>query len=255
MPPIAVTDDGRDTAGPLLEDIVLGTSSPTHVGTVGGRSTVGDLDVVASSLVPGNHLLSTGQALGGVISAVNGDLSLGNLLGGSGAGDVASVVRHVHVGLTTAIGDPEPSAVASALGALREILGDLVGGNTLPRSAKVGISILFHCLSGIKRLLLKNGENHQVLHVHPRDVGVVRDGPGSAGSHSLVLSVHGTIVLNTVRRVARARPVLGVALSIGPLSSKLSVEGQGRLGLVVGKLNSERATSRQFNGGVARGRC
>lgn len=48
----------------LLEDIVLGTRSPAHVGAIGGRSTVGNLDVVASSLVPGNHLLSTGQALG-----------------------------------------------------------------------------------------------------------------------------------------------------------------------------------------------
>lgn len=67
--------------------------------------------------------------------------------------------------------------------------------------------------------------------------------------------MHSTIVLDAVRRVARARPVLGVVLSIGPLSSKLSVEGQRGLGLVVGKLNSERAASRQFNGGIAGRRC
>lgn len=127
----------------LLEDVVLGTRSPAHVGTVGGRSTVGNLDVVARSLVPGNHLLSTGQALGRVISAVNGDLSLGNLLGGGGAGDMASVIGHVHVGLTTAVGDPEPGAVAAALGALGEILGDLVGSNTLPRSAIIALVYCF----------------------------------------------------------------------------------------------------------------
>lgn len=48
---------------------------------------------------------------------------------------MASVVGHVHVGLTTAVRDPEPGAVATALRALREILRDLVGSNTLPRSA------------------------------------------------------------------------------------------------------------------------
>lgn len=82
-------------------------------------------------------MLSTRQALGCVVSAINGGLSLGNLLGGSCASDMASVVSHVHVGLTTTVGDPEPSAVATALGALREILRDLVGSNTLPRSANI----------------------------------------------------------------------------------------------------------------------
>jgi hypothetical protein len=50
---------------------------------------------------------------------------------------MASVVSHVHVGLATAVGDPEPSAVAAALGASRKILGDFVGSNALPRSAIV----------------------------------------------------------------------------------------------------------------------
>jgi hypothetical protein len=110
---------------------------------------------------------------------------------------------------------------------------------------------LLHHLFGIKDLLLKNREDDKVLQVHLGDVGVVRDGPSRAGSHSLVLGVHSTIILNAVRRVAGARPVLGVVLSIRPLSSKLSVEGQGGLSLVVGKLNGERATCRQFNGGIA----
>jgi hypothetical protein len=234
----------------LLEDIVLGARSPAHVGAVGGRSTVRNLDVVSRSLVPGNHLLGTGQALGWVIAAVNRSLSLSNRLGGSCAGDMASIVGHVHVRCATAIRDPEPSAVATALWALREILRNFVGSNTLPRSAVIELVSSLSSFA-IKDLLLKNWEYHKVLQVHLRDIWVVRDSPCSAGSHSLVLGVHSTVILNAVRRVARARPVLGVILSIGPLSSILSVEWQCGLGLVMSKLNSEWSTCWQSNRGIA----
>lgn len=107
---------------------------------------------------------------------------------------------------------------------------------------------------GILDLLLKDGEDNQVVHGHLGDVRLVGNGPGSTSSHGLVLGVHGTVILNAVRRATRALPVLGVALAIGPLASKLSVERQGSLSLVVGKLNSELATSRQSNGGTVRRR-
>lgn len=103
-------------------------------------------------------------------------------------------------------------------------------------------------------LLLKNREDNQVVHGHLGDVRLVGNGPSSASSHGLVLGVHGTVILNAVRRASRARPVLGVALAIRPLAGKLSVEGQASLSLVVGELNSELATSRQSNGGTVRRR-
>lgn len=51
-------------ASDLVEDVVLSTRSPAHLLVVAGRSAVGNLDVVAGSLVPSNHLLGTGEALG-----------------------------------------------------------------------------------------------------------------------------------------------------------------------------------------------
>lgn len=51
-------------ASALVKDVVLSTRSPTHLPVVAGRSAVGNLDVVAGSLVPSNHLLGTGEALG-----------------------------------------------------------------------------------------------------------------------------------------------------------------------------------------------
>lgn len=51
--------------------------------------------------VPGDHLLRAGLALRLIVSAVNGWLRGGDLLCGRRAGDVASEVLHVHVGLTT----------------------------------------------------------------------------------------------------------------------------------------------------------
>lgn len=63
---------------------------------------------------------------------------------------MASVVSHVHVGLTAAVGDPEPGAVATALGALGEVLRDLVGSNTLPRSAVIELVCCFVIILALK---------------------------------------------------------------------------------------------------------
>lgn len=51
-------------ASDLSKDVVLSTRSPAHLPVVAGRSAVGNLDVVAGSLVPSNHLLGTREALG-----------------------------------------------------------------------------------------------------------------------------------------------------------------------------------------------
>lgn len=48
---------------------------------------------------------------------------------------MASVVGHVHVGRATAVGNPQPGAVASTGRAGRKILGNVVGSNTLPGGA------------------------------------------------------------------------------------------------------------------------
>lgn len=51
-------------ASDLSKDVVLSTRSPAHLPVVAGGSTVGNLNVVAGSLVPSNHLLGTGEAFG-----------------------------------------------------------------------------------------------------------------------------------------------------------------------------------------------
>lgn len=56
--------NGGAAARALSKDVVLRTGSPAHVPVVTGRGAVGNLDVVAGSLVPSNHLLGTGEALG-----------------------------------------------------------------------------------------------------------------------------------------------------------------------------------------------
>lgn len=124
----------------LREDVVLSTRSPTHVDVVAGGSAVGNLNVVSGGLVPSNHLLSTLGALGRVTAAPGRGLGLSKLLGRGGVCDMAPVVGHVHVGLATAVRHPEPGTVAAASRASREILGDIVGGDALPRSAVAWVS-------------------------------------------------------------------------------------------------------------------
>lgn len=107
---------------------------------------------------------------------------------------------------------------------------------------------------GLGDLLLKDREDDQVVHGHLGDVLLVGNGPGSPSSHGLVVGVHGTVVLDAVRGAAGTAPVLRVRLAIRPFAGELSIEGQSRLGLVVGELDSELAAGGQSNRGTIRRR-
>jgi hypothetical protein len=66
--------------------------------------------------------------------------------------------------------------------------------------------------------------------------------------------VHGSVILDAVGRVARAVPVIGVVLAIGPRRGILAVERESGLGLVVGKLNGKLASSWKSDGSTVLGR-
>lgn len=84
--------------------------------------------------VPGNHLLGSADTLGLVVLAVDWGLGRGELAVRRGVCNMALVVGHVHVGLTTAIRNPKPGAVAAARRAGRKVLRDVICGQSLPRS-------------------------------------------------------------------------------------------------------------------------
>lgn len=198
-------------------------------------------------------MLGTLDASALVVLAVDGSLSGGQLAVGGGVGDMTLVVGHVHVGLTAAIRNPEPGAVAATRRAGREVLGDIVGSNTLPRSA-VLVSHGHNNMSSVGCLLLKDGEDNEVLHGDLAQVGLVRDSPGGTSSSGLVVGVHSAVILDAVGRVTRTAPVLRVVVAIGPLASVGTVVGQGGLSLVVCKLNSELATGGKGYRGTVLGR-
>lgn len=186
-------------------------------------------------------MLSTLDASALVVLAVDGSLSRSQLAVGRGVGDMALVVGHVHVRLTATIGNPEPGAVAATGRAGREVLGNVIGSHTLPGSTAL-VSHGYTDLVSAGHLLLKDGEDNEVLHGDLAQVGLVRDSPGRTSSSGLVVGVHSTVILDAVRRVTRTAPILGVVVAIGPLASVGTVVGQGGLGLVVCKLDGELAT-------------
>lgn len=99
--------------------------------------------------------------------------------------------------------------------------------------------------------MFEDRKDCECLHGDLADVGIVRDGPSRAGSHRLVLGVHGPVILDAVVGSTRAVPVVGVVIAIGPIRRKLASIGKSSLGLVMGEFNGKLATCwKSYRGAV-----
>jgi len=180
----------------------------------------GDFDVVALELVPVNHLLSALCASVWVAFTPYRGVRLGDRSGRRGPGDAALESLMVHVGLTTSIGNPTPSANAAARRARWHSRRNIVGSYSFPRG------------------VIADAEDGKVIGGHCLDIRHVGDGKCGTSSHGPVLGMHvggGNARRNII--------VLGVGGTIGPVRRITSTIGHGGLCTVGGNLNGEGSTS------------
>lgn len=181
--------------------------------------------------MPRKHLLRPPNALGRAIFAWDRRLCNSQFLRRDSVCDDAFEILHIHVRLTAPVRDPQPSTVAAARGACREVSGDFIRRQTLPWR------------------MLGYGKHHEVLHRHLGNVRLVADRPCCAGCGGLVVGVQlaalpiGIIVQATPRR---GMPVLRVVAAVGPVRDKPPAVRKGSERSVVGQLHGQAAAGREF---------
>lgn len=106
-------------------------------------------------MVPDHELLGPRDTLALVVFAPLWGLRRADGGSGRGAGDLALVRVHVHVGLTTAVGNPAEGADAATVRARGHVGGDVVALDAMPRG------------------VVGNSEDGKVIFVNLGDIGGV----------------------------------------------------------------------------------
>jgi hypothetical protein len=242
----------------VLKDVLLSTFSPTALLVVVRSDALSSFDIIASCLVPCQHLFGAFDAFLRLVFAVDGDLSFGQRLGcGRGACDGAFEALHIpgqtvslcclremhigeniHISLTTTVRDPKPRAGTASFRARGQVRY-IVGSQPFPRC------------------MVASSENYEILHGDVFKVGMVTDRECSATCGTLVPRMHSTILLQTHgwRTISTpAVPVFRMLLAVGPVGGLLTFVGERGMGAVVGKLNRDLAVCWQLEELSALGR-
>ena len=130
--------------------------------------------------------------------------------------NLASDPFEIHVGLATCVGNPTPSADTSTFRACRHVGRNFIRGQTLPRS------------------IVGDREDNKVFRSNISDVRDVSNSECSTRSHGLILSVHvrgGDASWNVV--------VVGIGMTIRPITNVLSVEREGSYALICGDFDGD----------------
>lgn len=144
--------------------------------------------MVTKLTMPSDHLLCSFHALARAVFAGHRRLSFCNGINRGRIGNLAFEALHVHIWVSTAVGNPEPGTSTAISRACRETCWDLVCCEAFPGCANFELAKTGHMIVW-KNSLGEGSEDNKILHRHSGQVGLVTDSPSCTGGHAFVLGV------------------------------------------------------------------